>query len=286
MDLDRVESILGGAGTRAAADRLQVDVILARRRIRAAEDPRRVRPVGRRRHPRRERGRQRAQDEVGHALARLRPPRDRRGRPRVHERALGRRDVDRPVEAAVGRDLRVQHRLQDEREIDDVDVAGDLRAGAGEVQRDPVARHREADPQRHRRPADAVVVHPVLEGVHAVGNAANRRPDPALAVGERGVHRGDARVPAIALHELLQASGPEPIRGELRAEVGAPLPGEAEVEQDQLHHVLAKATALDDPDRRDAQPLVPDAVRLTARAVGVVGDVGHESDGVAVGEHR
>ena len=60
---------------------------------------------------------------------------------------------------------------------------------------------------------------------------------------------------------------------------------EMEVQEQELHHVLAEHAALDDADRRDPEALVPDRARLAAGAVGVVGDVGDEADQRVVVEH-
>ena len=107
VHLHGVHAVADRGGARAAGERLEVDVELARC---VGSVPREhhgaVRAVARRRHALRHDLRERAEHHVGDALARLRAPRDRRRRPRVDDAALGRGHRDRAVEAAVGRDAR------------------------------------------------------------------------------------------------------------------------------------------------------------------------------------
>ena len=170
-----------------------------------------------------------AEHHVGDALARLRAPRHRRRRPRVDDAALGRGHRDRAIEAAVGRDARIERRLErvvhrgEEREVHHVDVARALRPAAREVERERIAALRDRDRDGNRLGRDAVVVHRVGEAVHAVGQRGDRGADLALAVGQRLRARRLHGGRAVAVDQLAEPPLAEPVGGDLRPEVAPAL---------------------------------------------------------------
>ena len=292
VHLDGVHAIADRGGARAAGERLQVHVELARLRIGPREDHGAVRAVARRRHALRHHLREGAEHHVGDALARLRAPRHRRRRPRIDDAALGRGHRDRAIEAAIGRDAGIERRLErvvhrgEEREVHHVDVARALRPAAREVERERIAALRDRDRDGNRLGRDAVVVHGIGVAVHAVGQRGDRGADLALAIGQRlrarRLHGGHA----VAVDQLAEPSLTEPVGGDLRPEVAPALVRQGEVGEEQLHHVLPHAPGLDEADRRDPEALVPDGADLLGAAVGVVRDVGHEAEQRAAREDR
>ena len=106
-----------------------------------------------------------------------------------------------------------------------VEVAVDLRVGAGEVEREPLALDRRRDPQHESAlaPPRELVLEHVLGPVGAVGERGERGAGAALGVGEDGRHARAQAVAAVALGQLGEPPLAEPVRGRLGAQVGEPL---------------------------------------------------------------
>ena len=100
-------------------------------------------------------------------------------------------------------------------------------------------------------------------------------------------HRHAAR-----LDHLADAPHAEPARRDLREIVAAPLLRHARIEQQQVEDVLLQLALAEQPDQRNARAFLIDlgaarhAARRDAADVGVMRDVAHEADELAVGEHR
>jgi hypothetical protein len=105
-----------------------------------------------------------------------------------------------------------------------VEVPLHLRVGAGEVEGQLVAGDCRHDAQGDvTRLAAGVVLEHVLGGVGPVGQGGHGGAGAALGVGEDLVHPGAQQPGAVALGELGQAQGTDPVGGALGAQVGEPL---------------------------------------------------------------
>ena len=82
-----------------------------------------------------------------------------------------------------------------------------LRGGPGEVGPHPVARDGHPHPDRDVAHVDAVALDDVLGLVGTVGDAADARPDPPLAVGVQLVHPAQERRSPEPGRQLAQAVG-------------------------------------------------------------------------------
>ena len=155
---------------------------------------------------------------------------DRGRRPRVQQASLGRDHLDRAEGARGGRRLGVgEHadgeeggRLGDRQGA--VEVAVDLRIGAGEVERQPVRVDPGGDPQADvARLAAGVRLHQVLGLVRAVGQLGEPGARAALGVVEDLRHPGAKHPDAVPARQLEQATLAGQVGGPLRAQVGEPL---------------------------------------------------------------
>ena len=234
--------------------------------------------------------RQRAQDHVGDALAGLQAAVDRGGRQAVQDAALGRGDLQRPRQAGVGRDARVEHRLHDvvgrgeQRGVGHVDAGAHL-LGRVEGERHLLALHRHLDGHRQQARHLLVVEH-VLEAPGAVGHGGDGRAHLALGVVHQRRARLQHRLGAVLGGQRLEALHADAVGRHLGAQVGQPLGGHLAVQQDQVLHVLLQLAAAIEPHRRDAQALLVDVGVAAIDEVGMVGEVHRPGDHAAVDEDR
>ena len=158
---------------------------------------------------------------------------------------------------------------------------------------DVAAVHRDRQPDRDVGRAHAVVVHRVLEAVDTVRQA-----------GDGGAHpRGRARhdlpeaVPdrgdSVLAENLGQPAAAEPAGRDLGEIVAAPFGRHTDVEQDQVQEVLLEDAFPEQADHRDAQAFLVNLRQTAGHAaghgaadIGMVGDVAHEGDELALEKHR
>ncbi len=197
---------------------------------------------------------QRAEAHVGHPLADLDVAGADRGRRRGRRRSCpaGATTRDRPQRAAVGRQGRVDARPAAAKatdahrhRLDRVDVAGPLRVGAGEVERD----RRRRRWSRSRTMVGDLLVGRGAEAVDARRRSATcrragRPARPACAARRSRAPRRAARRPSAARRVDAHDVG-----ADLGVEVAGPLVGRAGVGQQQGPHLGGE------PHRRDAQAL-------------------------------
>ena len=158
---------------------------------------------------------------------------------------------------------------------------------------DVAAGHGNRQPDRDVGRAHAVIVHRVLEavdtvrqtgdgGAHARGGAGH---DLAEAVADRGN-------PVMA-EDLDQPAAAEPAGRDLGKIVAAPFGRNPHIEQDQIEQVLLQHALAEQAHHRDAQAFLVDLGQPAGHAaghgtadIGMVGDVAHEGDEIAVEIHR
>ena len=214
---------------------------------------------------------ERAALAVEEARVRVQPVRQRRGEARVEQRALRQRDLEHVVEPVVEQDLRVErHDHVDPEEqlaeplVDvEVDRARRLVGGAGPVDVADVALAPDRQHHLEGAVAEAVVVDPVGEGHALLGHvlADQARHGLARALEQRVAGRGEG-VTAEALADLTtrrSAARQPPISAIRSAAVHV---GRARVVEDHGERGLVQHAVLEDLDRRDPQPLLPDRERL------------------------
>ena len=188
-------------------------------------------------------GRERAVDQVDHALARLGARVDGGRRHAVEHRPARGRDVDRAEEPGVGGDRRIDQRLdrvvhrRQQRGPDEVEPGAHL--GRAARSRAHISSPRTAilDP-KHLLVGDLVGVEAILDLVDAGrdgGDAGARHP---LRVVEQRVARRQHEGAAVLLAQRLEALHAEPVRRHLGAQVVQALVRHLAVEQDQVEHVL------------------------------------------------
>ncbi|HXX39980.1 MAG TPA: hypothetical protein VEP50_17820 [bacterium] len=141
--------------------------------------------------------------------------------------------------------------------------------------------HSDREPQRVVT-VEIARVEVVFKDVGSVGYLADPRTHTAFGVVQQVFHCRGERLDAVAGKEVLHAADPQPVGGELSPKVPDPFVRELAVEQNELHNVLAPNVSLDDPNRRDAQSLLPNMPSLASvKEIGMVTEVGHKADEMA-----
>ena len=216
-------------------------------------------------------------DQVHHALTRLRSRVDRGRRHAVQHRAGRRRDVDRPEEAGVRRDLGPDERLdrvvhgREESGPHEVQSGAHLRR-ALEMQEDLVASDLDAGPEdlllRH-----FVGFEPVLELVDPRGDRRDAGAGQSLGVVQQRVARREHELRAVFRAQRAEALDALAVRGHLRTEVVESLARHLAVQQDQLEHVLLDPSLAIEPHRRNPEPFLVDMRVPAVDEVRMVRDV-------------
>ena len=147
-----------------------------------------------------------------------------------------------------------------------VDGALDLGRRAGEIRDEAVSRHGDGHGDGDGVGVDAVVVHPVGEGVAAVGHGGDGIAGEALGlVEERRGTCGEAVGPVLVGQGEIAALAGEAGR-HLRAHVAEDLARHAHVAVDQLEHRLHRLARRVEPEGRDAQAFLEDLRGVAAVA--------------------
>ena len=137
--------------------------------------------------------------------------------------------------------------------------------GLGEIEARPIAFDRHQNANGNRPAAAGIVVEPVLAPIGAVGNRRERRAH--LRLGPV-VDRGDGvqhRLPAVLGHDVVHALLRGPARCELRQDVALTLVCPPHVGADHVELFAVGARCGEEPEGRNAEPLLP--------GVGGAGDI-------------
>ena len=303
VHLHAVLAVLREAAAEAAAQRLEIDVVAVVARIVAEEHGRGVRAIGGTDRRLGDGGRQRADDDIDDALRGVGARGDRGRERRVDQRSQRRLDLDDIHEPLIVGHVGVEQRLERVEHAGlgcrhgAIDVALHLRSGAGEVEQyAPIAaRRRNDDPDLDRDVGRAhpVVVHHVGEAIFPWRDAGDRVAQAIFRAANDLVERGDDQRYAARLDHLVHAPHAQAAGRDLGEVIAAPLVGNPRIEQQEVEHVLDQLALAEQPYDGDAQTLLIDlrhaaghAARRHAADVGMVGDVAHEADELAVREHR
>ena len=137
--------------------------------------------------------------------------------------------------------------------------------GLGEIEARPVAFDRHQNANGNRPAAAGIVVEPVLAPIGAVGNRRERRAHlrlgPVVDRGD-GVRHG---IPAVLGHDVVHALLRGPARCELRQDVALTLVCPPHVGADHVELFAVGARCGEEPEGRNAEPLLP--------GVGGAGDI-------------
>ena len=225
---------------------------------------------------------------VEEARVDVQPVRQGSWEPRVQQRPLGQRHLEDVVDPVVEQDLRVERHdhVDPEEELAEalvdmeVDRAGGLVVGPGPVGVTDVALAPDRQHHLERPVAEAVVVDPVGEGDGFLrdvpaDDVRHRRAGPV----EERVARALERLGPEALADLDDS----PLGGAAAADdghqVAAVRLGRARVVEDHLERRLVEDAAVEDLDRRDPDPLLPDRERVGDLAPGrLPADVHHVTE--------
>ncbi|CUK23251.1 Uncharacterised protein [Achromobacter sp. 2789STDY5608615] len=300
MHVHRVHAVAVEARAGAAAQRFQVDEVAGALAPAAREhDGRAAVVAGGHGLLRRQQAAERAEDGARDLLRGDRARAHRRRMLGVGDGAHRRRYADRVEQAGVGRQVRIQQRLDrvihagPQRVERQVHGAARLLARALEIEMQPVAADRQRHLDRHRIAAHAVVIQVAAEGVAALRQLADAVEQAAPGIGDDVIHRAQhgrqAHLPDQALHRGRAAA----VGGHLHAQVQHPFLGVAGVGADQAQHVLVHLAGARDAAGGDADAFLEDRLQAAGDRAGhraadvrMVGDVGGEKAQRAFPEHR
>ncbi len=259
MHLNAVLAVSVVAPAEAAAERLEVEVLPARRRVATGEDRRGIGTVGRAHNGIRQGVGERADDHVDDALAGIGPRRDGGGRRAIQQGAVRTVDFADGEDALVIGNFRIEQRFQAisdrglRRVQRDIDVSRYLRGRAGEVEADAVAGHFDPDLDRNVHGAEAVIVHDVFETVGAVRNAGDALAHTLLGALDDFAERGVQRCDGIGLGGLDQPAVPEAAGGNLGVIVAAPFFRNSDIQQQEFEQVFLKLATPEQFDDGNAE---------------------------------
>src|SRR5207247_8390621 len=129
---------------------------------------------------------------------------------------------------------------------------------AGEIEADALAFHIYSQADRNILFRHAVVVHHVLEGVAAVGNAGDRLAHALRGALDDLVGRLHYRVAAVSGDDFAQTPLAEPASRDLREVIAAALLRHTHVEQDEIEQILLELSFAEETHHRQPQPFMED----------------------------
>ena len=268
------------------------------RRVHAAEGDVADAALGAGHHAVRQRGRQRAEEQVAELHGDLPAGGDGGRVLGVDDGAGAALDVDQPVEAVVHRDVGIDQALE---HVDDARVG--LRRGgvggrlallvaAGEIDGQAAGLDRDRGGQLHRLVGDAVAVHEHLGAERAVGELGEGRARAPLRVAQQLLEILRQRGRPVLGHQRRNALNAEAVGRGLGAEVAGDLARAAEVGADHREDVRVDLAALDEAHAGDDEAFLvdlagdADAAGRAAADIDVMRDVGHVAEQRAVVEDR
>ena len=214
--------------------------------------------------------------------------RHRRPRPRPDHGAFLRHHGQRPEGTGILRHLRIQqvgechrHRAPHVR-VAGIDEAHDLGRAATEIDSQAFALLGHAGMDQDILGAVAVIIEPSAALEHAILPGGDDAPRMRLGMVEDGIHPSRQRRAALLVQKCEQPALAQMRRTHHGQHVAAHLTRQARVGDQHVQQVRARGAALAQPDRRDAQPLLPDF-----GGAGVVAAMGRPADiGLVRAHHR
>ncbi len=201
-------------------------------------------------------------------------------------------DVDRPVHAGVRQDRRVDddlHRVvagRQQRRPNHIQPGPHLGRVAAEIEVNLITLDGDRNLEFELLCAKRLTIEVVGETIGPIRNLGDAGAGLPFGVVEQGIASLLDRISAVAFAQPLHPAHPEPVGGELGAQIAESLVRHLTVEQDEFENILAKLAAVKDLDRRNPQPLLIDVGVAAVDEIGVVGEVADEADDLTVEEDR